>query len=227
MVVEDHEQVIHLVTEVLQAVGYEVIYAINGKTAIEMIALEQPSLVLLDIMLPQGLDGFEICGRVRQFSDVPIIMLTAKAQENDKIRGFDVGADDYLTKPFSAKELVARVRAVLRRTNRPEETITSSLVCGDLVINFARHQVKVGGKEVALTRTEYYLLRQLALNIDKVILHRDLLSAVWGHEYTDDIDYLRAYIRYLREKIEKDPANPQYIKTSPGVGYSLVCPDKP
>jgi DNA-binding response OmpR family regulator len=226
LIVEDQPQVIRLVTEVLRAVGYDVIAAINGETAIEMTAMEQPALILLDIMFPQGPDGFEACRHIRQFSDVPIIMLTAKAKENDKLRGFDAGADDYLTKPFSAKELVARVRAVLRRTRRPDETITTSLKCGELVINFARHSVKVSGKEVSLTRTEYSLLRQLALNPNRVMLHRDLLNAVWGQEYRDDVDYLRAYIRYLRMKLEKDPSNPKYIITSPGIGYTLACQDE-
>ena len=225
MIVEDQPQVIRLVTEVLRAVGYDVIAAINGETAIEMTAMEQPALILLDIMFPQGPDGFEACRHIRQFSDVPIIMLTAKAKENDKLRGFDAGADDYLTKPFNAKELVARVRAVLRRTRRPDETITASLECGELVINFARHSVKVSGKEVSLTRTEYSLLRQLALNPNRVMLHGDLLNTVWGQEYRDDIDYLRAYIRYLRMKLEKDPSNPKYIITSPGIGYTLACQD--
>lgn len=226
MIVEDQPQVIRLVTEVLRAVGYDVIAAISGETAIEMTAMEQPALILLDIMFPQGPDGFEVCRHIRQFSDVPIIMLTAKAKENDKLRGFDAGADDYLTKPFSAKELVARVRAVLRRSHQPDEIITASLKCGELVINFAHHSVKVSGKEVSLTRTEYSLLRQLALNPNRVMLHLDLLNAVWGQEYRDDIDYLRAYIRYLRMKLEKDPSNPKYIITSPGIGYMLACQDK-
>ena len=226
MIVEDQPQVIRLVTEVLRAVGYDVIAAVNDETAVEMTTMEQPALILLDIMFPQGPDGFEVCRHIRQFSDVPIIMLTAKAKENDKLCGFAAGADDYLTKPFSAKELVARVRAVLRRTHRPDETITASLECGELVINFARYSVKVNGKEVSLTRTEYSLLRQLALNPNRVMLHRDLLNAVWGQEYRDDIDYLRAYIRYLRMKLEKDPSNPKYIITSPGIGYMLACQDE-
>lgn len=226
MIAEDQPQVVRLVTEVLRAVGYDVIVADSGETAIEMTAMEQPALLLLDIMFPQGLDGFEACRRIREFSDVPVIMLTAKAKEEDKLRGFDAGADDYLTKPFSAKELVARVRAVLRRSRHPDETTTASLTCGDLVINFARRNVKLSGKEVPLTRTEYSLLRQLALNPNRVMLHGDLLKAVWGQEYRDDIDYLRAYIRYLRLKLEVDPSNPKYIITSPGIGYMLACQDK-
>jgi two-component system KDP operon response regulator KdpE len=155
-----------------------------------------------------------------------VIMLTAKAQEKDVLRGFDAGADDYLTKPFSAKELVARVKAVLRRTQQREERVTSSFTCGELEINFARRTVNVRGEQVSLTRTEYALLRQLALNANRVLLHQDLLTQVWGPEYRDDVDYLRAYIRYLRRKLEADPSNPRYILNSPGVGYLLACPEQ-
>ncbi|MDD4876772.1 MAG: response regulator transcription factor [Dehalococcoidales bacterium] len=228
MVVEDQPQVVRLVAEILRIVGYDVITANNGEAAIEMLTMEQPppSLILLDIMFPQGIDGYEVCRRIRQFSDVPVIMLTAKAKEGDKLLGFSVGADDYLTKPFSAKELVARVQAVLRRSYKPEEKITASLKCGELVINFARHSVELKGKKIPLTRTEYSLLRHLANNPNNVMLHQDLLCAVWGQEYRDDIDYLRAYIRYLREKIEIDPSNPKYIITLPGTGYMFACPDE-
>jgi two-component system KDP operon response regulator KdpE len=226
LVVEDEPRVVRLVSEVLKAVGYQVIAAASGRAALEMVALEQPNLILLDILLPHDLDGYEVCRRIREFSDVPVIMLTAKAQESDMLQGFDVGADDYLTKPFSAKELLARVRAVLRRVQRPDEIITTTLTCGELEIDFARHIVKMRGQRVALTRTEYALLRQLAVKPGAVVLHQDLLTTVWGTEYRDDIDYLRAYIRYLRRKLEVDPSNPQYILTSPGVGYMLTCPDE-
>lgn len=226
LVVDDEPRVVRLVSEVLKAVGYQVIAAASGKSAIEMVALEQPDLVLLDILLPRGPDGYEVCRRIREFSEVPVVMLTAKALETDMLHGFDVGADDYLTKPFSAKELAARVQAVLRRAQRPEEKITTPFTCGELEINFARRAIKVRGEQVSLTRTEYTLLRQLALNANRVMLHRDLLAEVWGPEYLDDIDYLRAYIRYLRRKLEADPSNPQYILTSPGVGYMLTCPDE-
>jgi len=226
LVVDDEPKVIRLVTEVLKAVGYQVVAAASSKSAIEAVALEQPDLVLLDVMLPHGSEGFEVCRRVREFSDVPVIMLTSRVQEVDMLRGFDAGADDYLTKPFSSKELVVRVRAVLRRSQRPEETVTSTFVCGELEINFSRRTVKMRGERVSLTRTEYELLRQLALNVNRVLLHRDLLTAVWGPEYRDDIDYLRAYIRYLRRKLETDPSHPRYILTSTGVGYMLVDPDE-
>jgi two-component system KDP operon response regulator KdpE len=225
LVVDDEPRVVQLVRKVLEAVGYQVIAAASGEPAIEMVALEQPDLVLLDILLPHDLDGYEVCRRIREFSAVPVIMLTAKALESDVLHGFDVGADDYLTKPFNAKELVARVKAVLRRAQRPEEMVTATLMCGELEINFARRAVEVRGEKVSLTRTEYALLRQLALNANRVMLHQDLLTAVWGPEYRDDIDYLRAYIRYLRQKLEENPSEPQYILTTPGVGYMLTCPE--
>ncbi|MCJ7550899.1 MAG: response regulator transcription factor [Anaerolineae bacterium] len=223
LVVDDEPRVVRLVSEVLTAVGYQVIAAARGKSAIEMVAMEQPDLVLLDILMPLGPDGYEVCRRIREFSDVPVIMLTAKAQETDILHGFDVGADDYLTKPFNAKELVARVRAVLRRVQRPEEIVTTTLTCGELEIDYARHTVRVRGEQVSLTRTEYALLRQLAINVNRVMLHRDLLAEIWGPEYLNDIDYLRAYIRYLRRKLEAHPSNPQHILTSPGIGYMLAC----
>lgn len=212
-------------TEVLRAVGYDVVHAPDGDAAIEMAAMERPALILLDIMFPRGPDGFAVCRRIRQFSDAPIVMLTARARENDKLQGFDAGADDYLTKPFSSKELVARVRAVLRRACQPNERIAVPLKCGGLVVDFARQSVETDGKRLYLTRTEYSLLRQLALNPNRVMLHGELLKAVWGPEYVDDVDYLRAYIRHLRVKLEGDPSHPRYIVTSPGTGYMLACPE--
>ena len=224
LVVEDEVRVVRLVREVLRAVGYEVTATASGEAAIERVALEAPDLVLLDLMLPEGPDGYEVCRRLREFSEVPVIMLTARALDTDVLRGFEVGADDYLTKPFNAKELVARVKAVLRRSHRPEEMVTAPRVCGELEIDFARHVVKVRGGAVALTRTEFALLRELALNADRVMTHQDLLTRVWGLEYRDDVDYLWAYVRYLRRKLEAEPSNPRYILTSPGVGYMLACP---
>jgi two-component system KDP operon response regulator KdpE len=164
---------------------------------------------------------------MREFSAVPVIMLTAKTKEVDMLHGFDVGADDYLTKPFRAKELIARVKAVLRRSKLPGKRalMTADLTCGDLVISFARRRVSVQGREVPLTPTEFSLLQQLALNANRVMLHQDLLSEVWGHQYRDDVDYLRVYVRHLRRKIEEDPSEPRLILTSPGVGYMLSCPE--
>jgi two-component system KDP operon response regulator KdpE len=189
-----------------------------------MAALERPDLIVLDVVLSGAMDGYEVARRVRGFSDVPIIMLTAKARESDLLHGFDSGADDYLTKPFSSKELLARVRAVLKRARR-EAAAETEIVCGELRMDLARRQVTASGRPVQLTPTEYNLLHQLALHLNQVMLHEQLLTAVWGQEYRDDIDYLRAYIRYLRQKLEADPANPKLIVTSPGVGYMLVCPE--
>ena len=226
MVVDDEPRLVRLVRGVLEAVGYRVVAAGDGETALEMVALEQPALVLLDILLPHGMDGYEVCRRLREFSDTPVIMLTAKAREADKLKGFDVGADDYLTKPFSSMELIARVRAVLRRIRHPEEVgATADFACGALSINFAQRRVFIGGREVFLTSTEYALLRELALNSNRVVPHRQLLATVWGPEYVDEIDYLRAYIRYIRRKIEPDSSQPQYIVNRPGSGYMLACPE--
>jgi DNA-binding response OmpR family regulator len=225
LVVDDDPRMIRLLTEILSAVGYAVLPVSKGELAVEAVALERPDLVLLDIRLEDSIDGYEVCRRLREFSDIPIIMLTAKAQEKDLLQGFDVGTDDYLTKPFSAKELLARIKVALRRAAHREEVVTASLNCGEIEINFARHTVKTQGKTISLTPTEYRLLAQLAQSVNRVLTHQELLTEVWGPEYRDDVDYLRAYIRYLRRKLEIDPSRPEYIITSPGVGYMLSCPD--
>jgi len=225
LVVDDDPRMIRLVSEILKAVGYSVLTVSDGESAVEAVAMERPDLVLLDIRLENSIDGYEVCRRLREFSDLPIIMLTAKAQEKDMLHGFDVGTDDYLTKPFSAKELVARIKVALRRARRQEEIVTTSVMCGQIEINFARHSVKVREQTISLTPTEYRLLAQMAQNVNRVLTHQDLLIAVWGPEYRDDVDYLRAYIRYLRRKLEVDPSHPEYVLTSPGVGYMLSCPD--
>jgi two-component system KDP operon response regulator KdpE len=224
LVVDDEPKLVRLVREVLTATGHAVMSTGSGENAVEMTALERPDLILLDVVLSGAMDGYEVARRVREFSDVPIIMLTAKARESDLLHGFEVGADDYLTKPFSSKELLVRVRAVLKRAHR-ETFAETEIICGELQIDLARRQVTVGGREIRLTPTEYNLLLQLAQHRNQVLLHEQLLSAVWGVEYRDDVDYLRAYIRYLRQKLEPDPARPKMIVTSQGVGYMLVCPD--
>lgn len=225
LVVDDEPKLVRLVREVLTAADFEVLTTGSGEGALEMIALEKPDLVLLDIILSRTMDGYQVAQRVREFSDTPIIMLTAKSREEDLLRGFEAGADDYLTKPFSAKELLARVRAVLKRARaEPTPSGESEIVCGDWRIDLAQRRVSVSGRIVPLTPTEYNLLHQLARHRNHVLLHEQLLTAVWGAEYRDDLEYLRAYIRYLRQKLEADPANPQRIVTSPGVGYMLVCP---
>ncbi len=226
LVVDDEPKLVRLVREVLTGTGYAVMSTGRGEDAIQMAALEQPDLIVLDIVLSGAIDGYEVARQVREFSNVPIIMLTAKARESDLLRGFDAGADDYLTKPFSSQELLARVRAVLKRTQRETAgPARSEIGCGELRIDLARRRVTLGERTIRLTPTEYDLLRELAEHANQVMLHEQLLTAVWGAEYRDDLDYLRAYVRYLRQKIEPDPARPVWIVTSPGVGYMLVCPE--
>ncbi len=225
LLVDDEPKLVRLVWEVLTATGFDVVATGNGREAIQKVALEQPDLILLDIVLTDEVDGYEVARQVRKFSDVPIIMLTARAEESDLLHGFDAGADDYITKPFSSKELLARVRAVLKRSSR-EEPAGAEINCGDLLIDLARRRVTKKGKNIRLTRTEFNLLHELAAHHNQVLLHDQLLTAVWGSEYRDDLDYLRAYIRYLRRKLETDPSNPEYIITYQGVGYMLECPDK-
>jgi two-component system KDP operon response regulator KdpE len=226
LVVDDEPKMVRLVREILTAAGYEILAACSGEQAIELGAQEQPDLVLLDILLTYGtLDGYQTARRLREFSDVPIIMLTAKARESDLLQGFEAGADDYITKPFSAKELLARIQAVLKRAQRYSLAPGEALItCGDLQIDLSSRRVKVAGREVRLTATEYSLLHELAAHIDQVLLHDQLLTSVWGPEYRDDLDYLRSYIRYLRQKIEANPAEPKLILTVPGIGYMLARP---
>ena len=227
LIVDDEPKLVRLVKEVLSASGFKTLTTSSGEEAIEMVALEKPDLVLVDIVLVDEIDGYEVTRRVREFSDVPIVMLTAKARESDLLHGFEIGADDYLTKPFSAKELLARIKSLLSREKRlaagPE---VGEVVCGSIHIDLSRRKVKRNGIGINLTRTEYELLRQLATHANQVMLHEQLLAAVWGPEYRDDVDYLRAYIRYLRKKLEDDPSNPQIILTQQGVGYLLACPEE-
>ncbi len=227
LLVDDEPKLVRLVQEILTATNYEILVACNGTHGLEMAAVEKPDLILLDLILPGNMDGYEVARRVREFSDVPIIMLTAKVREADILRGFETGADDYITKPFSAKELLARMRAVLKRT-RGEVTAPaeSEIVYGNLVIDLARRRVLLAGRQINLTPTEFSLLHELAMHCNQVILHEQLLTAVWGAEYRGDVDYLRAYIHYLRQKLELDPANPKIILSSPGVGYMLAAPDR-
>lgn len=224
LVVDDEPKLVRLVWEVLTATGFEVITTGSGREAIQKVALEQPDLLLLDIVLADEIDGYEVAREVRQFSDLPIIMLTARVEEADLLAGFEAGADDYITKPFSSKELLARVRAVLKRSSQ-SDLPAGEIICGNLRLDLARRRVFKDGEVVRLTRTEFNLLTELASHLNQVLLHDQLLTAVWGPAYRDDLDYLRAYIRYLRRKLELDPASPQYIVTIQGVGYMLECPN--
>jgi two-component system KDP operon response regulator KdpE len=224
LVVDDEPRLVRLVREILIATGYDVLVGCNGQQAVDLVALEQPDLVILDIILNGDMDGYEVTKQIRTFSEVPILMLTARVREVDLLRGFDFGADDYMTKPFSSKELLARVRALLKRSLKDMENEKEvELSCGEINIDLARHRVTLSGTEIHLTRTEYNLLHELARHHNQVLLHEQLLTAVWGSEYRNDTDYLRAYIHALRQKLEPDPENPRWIVRCPGVGYMLVC----
>jgi two-component system KDP operon response regulator KdpE len=219
LLVDDDPQLIRLVRANLEPVGYRVLAAMDARTALELIDMEMPDMVLLDIMLPE-IDGYELCQRIREFASVPIIMLTAKVEDVDKVKGLKVGADDYVTKPFNVQELLARIEAVLRRVQAAGEADDRrTFNCGDVSVDFLRRRVVIRGQEVPLTLTEYKLLSQLASNAGKVMLHRELLTKVWGVEYQDELEYLRAYVRHLRQKIEDDPRQPKYILSRPGLGY--------
>ncbi len=219
LVVDDDPQLLRLVRANLESVGYRVLVAMDARSALDLVDVEIPDMIILDIMMPE-IDGYEVCRLIREFSETPIIMLTAKVEDVDKVKGLKLGADDYLTKPFSAQELLARVEAVLRRT-RPSEEVKAppTFTCSDISVDFVRRRVMVRGHEVALTLTEYKLLTQLVSNAGRVMLHRELLTRVWGAEYQDELEYLRAYIRHLRQKIEEDPHHPKYILSKPGIGY--------
>ena len=223
LIVDDEPRLVRLVKVNLLASGYSVSTATDGKTAIEMLESASYDLLILDIMLPGPFNGFEACKRIREFSDIPIIMLTGRAREQDRIRGFDAGADDYITKPFSVEELLLRVKAILRRAHPSEEFPKGSTYkYGDLVINFAQRRVFVRNREVRLTATEYQILYHLGCHAGKIITHEDLLSWVWGTEYRNELHYLRNYISSLRKKIEDDPGDPKYILGKHGIGYQLA-----
>jgi DNA-binding response OmpR family regulator len=222
LVVDDEPRMIRFIQMNLELEGYQVSQASNGFEALNRVRDDLPDLVILDVMMPD-MDGFETLRLLREISAVPVIMLTVKADEEDKVRGLELGADDYVTKPFSPKELSSRVKAVLRRTEMPSPVEKSALKIDDyLQIDFDRRLVIAGGKEVKLRPTEYRLLYHLVNNAGRILTHEQLLSKAWGYEYREETHYLRLYITYLRQKIEPDPANPRYILTERGVGYRFV-----
>ncbi len=222
LVVDDEPRMIRFIRMNLELEGYRVAEATNGLEAVDLVREDLPDLVVMDVQMPE-MDGFEALERIRQVSTVPVIMLTVKADEGDKIRGLELGADDYVTKPFSPRELSSRIKALLRRLEMPSPPIkTVTRIDDRLMVDFQRHQVFVDGEPVKLRPTEYRLLYHLISNAGWVMSHEALLSKVWGHEYRDESRLLRLYITYLRQKIEAHPADPQYILTERGVGYRFV-----
>lgn len=224
LVVDDEPEIIEVVNLCfgLRWPEAEVISAITAEDALDLIEGRAPDLVLLDIVLP-GMDGFTLCQEIRAFSDVPIVMLSARDAEVDKVRGLEMGADDYITKPFSHLELLARVRAVLRRYQNQLPAVGEVFESGDLRIDYASRTVSVNGTTVRLTPTEYSLLFHLTRNAGRVLPHHTLLAKVWGREYTDEIDYLKVYVRRLRQKLEGDPETIGKIVSERGVGYKFVA----
>jgi len=222
LVVDDEERMVRFIRLNLEHDGFQVIEAFNGTQAINKVRSNMPDLVLLDVMMPD-IDGFEVLRIIREVSSVPVIMLTAKGEEDDRVKGLELGADDYITKPFSPRELVSRTRAVLRRTETTSVTTHGLIQVDDhLKIDFDRREVWLDNKLVKLRPTEYRLLYHLVQNAGWVITHDQLLAKVWGYEYRDEPHYVRLYINYLRKKLEEDPANPKYILTERGIGYRFV-----
>lgn len=219
LVVDDQENMVRFVASNLQVAGYDTMAAGTGEQALAIAESETLDLIILDLMMP-GIDGLETCRRLRTFTEVPIIVLSAKGEETDKVDALDMGADDYLTKPFGVEELLARVRAVLRRTRREGlDTGARLLIKGTFVLDPESRQVAVNGQKTRLTPTEFDLLHHLMRNSGKVVPHNVLLSEIWGSEYRNQTEYLRVYVGRLRQKVETDPAHPRHLVTEPGLGY--------
>jgi two-component system KDP operon response regulator KdpE len=201
----------------------EVLESGTGEDALDRVEQDHPDIVLLDIGLPD-IDGFDVLRRIRAFSDVPVVMLTARDDAMDKVKGLELGADDYITKPFNHLELMARVKAVLRRLSMPTPTSRApSFQAGELEVDFAAHEARLRGERLDLTPTEYKLLYHLVRNAGHVLQHETLLAKVWGREYVDEVDYLRVYVRRLRDKLGDDPERPRYIRTERGLGYRFIA----
>jgi two-component system KDP operon response regulator KdpE len=222
LVVDDDPAILRLLSTNLKARGYEICTATDGEESLEAVQKDFVDLIILDLMMPK-VDGVEVCRRIREWSDIPIIILSARGDENDKVKCLELGADDYLTKPFGIAELMARIKTAFRHRGDPTVSpAQSSFTCDGLEINFAKRRVTVDGREITLTPTEFALLQHLAVNSDKVLTHNMLLQSVWGNEYSSEKEYLRVFVGRLRRKLEPDPKNPKYIQTIPGVGYHIA-----
>ncbi|MBC8506734.1 MAG: response regulator transcription factor [Anaerolineales bacterium] len=226
LVVDDEPRYVRLMEANLVSAGYKVITASSGQEAVDAVDASRPDLVLLDVMMP-GIDGIEACERIRKFSTVPIVMVTARGDERDRVRGLDVGADDYIVKPYSVTELLARVRAVLRRAQFADSSFQKSVFKhNELSVDFARAEVYLGDTEVQLSATEYRLLLQFVQNQGRVMTSEELLENVWGQSYREDKEVLWVSISRLRQKLEDNPKQPGYIVTRPGLGYTMPYPDE-
>jgi len=219
LVVDDEKQIRRMLKAALEGYGYDIGEAASGHEGLSQTSIFHPDLIILDLGLPD-LDGIEVIQRLREWTQVPIIVLSAREHEDDKIKALDAGADDYVTKPFSMGELLARLRVALRRAAKSEDE--PILTFGELSVDLAHRNVTIRGEEVKLTPTEYEVLKYLAQQAGRVVTHRQLLRAIWGSNYQEESQYLRVYIGQLRRKIEADPSQPAYIITEPGVGYRLI-----
>jgi two-component system KDP operon response regulator KdpE len=223
VIVDSDPKHVSLLRQTLITAGCDVLVANNAEKAIQLIAQDQPDLVLLEIDLQGDMDGFVLTRRVREFSEIPVVILSARTQAEDVLRGFDAGADDYITKPFHAKILLARLRVVLKRCRGGGlPSSETEIDCAHFKINLPRRQVTIDGEEIYLSETEYNLLLELARHCNQVLLHEQLLTAVWGPKFRNEVDYLRSYVHTLRRKLESNPTNPRAIISKPGVGYMLV-----
>lgn len=220
LVVDDDKHMSGLMAGILEVSGYHALIAGNGESALEIFETCSPDLVLLDVMMP-GMDGYAVCRRIREFSRVPIIMVTGKGAEDEKVQGLEAGADDYVSKPFSARELAARVRAVLRRSQSPDEPPAPVFCRDDLTIDFVRHKVTLGEQDIELTATEYGLLSCLARNAGRVLTADQMLEDVWGETYLGESHLLWINMARIRKKLGDDPKNPRFIHTRPGIGYIM------
>jgi two-component system KDP operon response regulator KdpE len=223
LVVDDEPKIRMFIRANLEARGYDVSLAEDGVEAVEEAARLLPDVIVLDVNMPR-MDGIEACRKIREWSNTPIIILSVRESEKDKVRALDEGADDYVTKPFGIEELLARIRVALRHS-KDTGTDTPVFTAGDLEVDFSRQTVKRRGEAIKLTGTEYQLLAYLVSNCGKVLTHRDLLHNVWGPEYGEEIEYVRTFITQLRRKIEDDPSDPQFIVTEPRIGYRFVSPE--
>jgi DNA-binding response OmpR family regulator len=224
LIIEDDADLVKALELYFSRAGYEVVTAGNGLEGLQQMYSERPDMVILDIAMPK-MDGWEVCQRIRELSDVPIVILTARVQEDERVKGLKLGADDYVVKPFSLKELEARLEAVLRRAQGTRRTKEGVLFANEeLVIDADRLSVSRDGKRVELTPTELRLLLLLAENVGRVLTHRQILEKIWGAEYVDDSEYVKLFVYRLRRKIESDPENPRYILSERGIGYRFVNP---